>query len=358
MTGKKARKRIDDLWTHDWNVNVRVSVDRRGETVLDQPVADLLIALDRTGSISAAAKKTGISYRHAWLLLNTANVNAGAPLFEATVGGTRGGGTQLTDYGRNALVVFQQIQRHVGSAAAKSLPRIVRSAGHEPTVVHLAAAISLQEALAQVLTDYALVRPTMVVRTMFGASNELADQILSGAEIDLFISANEHQISRLARAKLIASKSRRPIVSNSLAVVGPQEFVGVVRKPADLQSKTDSAIVIADPACPLGECTTNFLKSTGLVGSLKSRLQYAESSRAVVSSLRTNALRIAVVFESDIQNLIGAKALFRIPASRASTIYEGAVIARSTVMDEAAAVLQFLKSRRAKACFKRCGFVA
>jgi molybdenum ABC transporter molybdate-binding protein len=357
MARKKAPKQSHDLWTDHWSVGVRVSVDRLGETVLDQPVADLLIAIDRTGSISAAAKKVGISYRHAWLLLNAANVNAGRPLFGATVGGNRGGGTQLTDDGRNALAVFQQVKRHVGSAAAKSLPRIVRSTGHQPTVVHLAAAISLQEALAQALTEYALVRPTLVVRTMFGASNELADQILAGAEVDVFLSANEHQISRLTRAKLIAAKSRCKIASNSLTVVGPQELVGVVRKAADLKSLADAPIVVADPACPLGECTTNFLKSAGLIHSLKSRLRYAENSRAVVSSLRANALRIAVVFESDMQNLVRAKALFRIPAEDARTIYEGAVIARSIVMDEAAAILEFLKSRPAKACFKRCGFV-
>jgi molybdenum ABC transporter molybdate-binding protein len=358
MARKSAHKPNSDTTTDAWNVGVRVSVDRHGKTILDQLVADLLVALDRTGSINSAAKLVKVSYRHAWLVLNEANVNAGSPLFEATVGGSRGGGTRITDHGRKALHVFQQVQQHVGSAAAKSLTRLVRSTGQRPTVIHLAAAISLQEALAQALTEYTLARPTMDVRTMFGASDELADQILAGAAIDVFISANERHVGRLAKADLIDADSRCRLASNTLAVVGPRALVGIVRKPADLQTACAATLVAANPSCPLGECTAEFLKSANLVRPLKSRLQYAENSRAVVSSLRVCESQLGIVFESDVHNLTGFQTLFRIPSSKAAAIYEGAVLSNTIVRSEANALLTFLKSPPAQACFSRCGFVA
>ncbi|MCC6493222.1 MAG: molybdate ABC transporter substrate-binding protein [Pirellulales bacterium] len=358
MAKRSVRNRSEGSLTEDWSVGVRVSVDRRGQTILDQQVADLLAALDRAGSINAAAKKVKTSYRHAWLMLNQANANAEAPLFEATVGGSRGGGTRLTDHGRNALAVFQQVQRQAGSAAAKALTRIVRSTLQQSAVVHVAAAISLQEALAQALTEYALLRPSTDVRTMFGASNELADQIIAGAAVDLFASANERHVARLAKAGLIDPKSRRRLASNTLAVVGLKELVGVVNKPADLRAQCESTIVVASPNCPLGECTAAFLASAGLSRPLKSRLQTVESSRAVVASLRADRSRLGIVFESDLHNLTGLQTLFAIDASKAKTNYEGAIVANSSVAGDAKALLDFLQSPAAQACFRRCGFVA
>jgi molybdate transport system substrate-binding protein len=333
-------------------------MDRRGQTILDQQVADLLVALDRTGSINAAAKLLQVSYRHAWLILNEANVNAGTPLFEATVGGSRGGGTRLTEHGRGALHIFQQVQRQVGTAAAKSLTRMIRSTGQRSTVVHLAAAISLQEALAQAITQYTLACPTMEVRTMFGGSDELADQLLAGAAIDVFVSANERHLARLAKAGLIDAASRYRLASNTLAVVGRPELVGTVHKPADLLAPRDVSIVVANPSCPLGECTAGFLKSAGLTRPLKSRLQYAENSRAVVSSLRASDARLGIVFESDATNLTGLPTLFKIPATQAQAVYRGAVLSNSAVAEEAKALLDFLKSPAAQACFRRCGLTA
>src|SRR6478735_7544538 len=57
---------------------------------------DLLEAIDATGSISAAARSLGMSYRRAWLLVDTMNRCFRAPVVAAEAGGKRGGGTHLT----------------------------------------------------------------------------------------------------------------------------------------------------------------------------------------------------------------------------------------------------------------------
>jgi molybdate transport system regulatory protein len=64
---------------------------------LDARFFALLDALDRTGSINRAARTAGLSYKGAWLLLETACNLANEPLLETVTGGAGGGGTRLTE---------------------------------------------------------------------------------------------------------------------------------------------------------------------------------------------------------------------------------------------------------------------
>jgi molybdate transport system regulatory protein len=73
--------------------------------------AELLCAIDETGSISAAARRMGMSYRRAWLLVRTMNECFRAPLVEAVKGGNDGGGAQLTKTGRNVLAEYETVVR-------------------------------------------------------------------------------------------------------------------------------------------------------------------------------------------------------------------------------------------------------
>jgi len=72
--------------------------------------ADLLEAIQETGSISAAGRKLGMSYRRAWLLVDEMNHCFRMPLVEARLGGAGGGGARVTDAGREALRRYRQIQ--------------------------------------------------------------------------------------------------------------------------------------------------------------------------------------------------------------------------------------------------------
>jgi molybdate transport system substrate-binding protein len=345
-------------WADDWSVGVRVWVERRGETVLDESIADVLMALDRLQSISAAARSLGISYRHAWLLIESANENSGRPLTATAVGGQRGGGTQLTEHGQAALAVFQQVQRRIREAAAGSLSKTVRPGAQETSVIHVAAAISLQEVLSSLLSQYALVRPTIAVRTIFGASNELAEQIASGAPVDVFLSANCKQIDALAKAGLVERTSRRKLASNGLAFVGNKSFAGKFRTATDLVHLDFEAVVVADPACPLGTCTAKFLKAKKLTRHLQPKLQVVENSRAVVNALREPERRIGIIFGSDLVNAVHVMPLLQVPLDEAMTVYEGATISTSKVLAAAEEFLGFLSSQDAVRSFRRFGFSA
>jgi len=71
---------------------------------------DLLEAIEHTGSISAAARELGLSYRRAWDLVDTMNQCFKQPLVERIKGGKGGGGAQLTEAGRRALHTYRTME--------------------------------------------------------------------------------------------------------------------------------------------------------------------------------------------------------------------------------------------------------
>ena len=81
------------------------------------PAAELLGQIDQLRSISAAAKRMGMSYRRAWTLVRAMNAAAGEPLVEATTGGPGGGGAALTPRGHEAVEFYRKLTEQLARAA-------------------------------------------------------------------------------------------------------------------------------------------------------------------------------------------------------------------------------------------------
>ena len=81
--------------------------------------ADLLDAIQETGSISAAGRKLGMSYRRAWLLVDEMNQCFRAPLVEAHLGGVGGGGAKVTDLGLEAVRRYRDLQEQAWTAVRR-----------------------------------------------------------------------------------------------------------------------------------------------------------------------------------------------------------------------------------------------
>ncbi|MBR0682942.1 LysR family transcriptional regulator [Roseomonas eburnea] len=86
----------------------------------------LLESIDREGSISAAGRALGMSYRRAWDLVDELNKLAGTPVVAASTGGFRGGGATLTDAGRNLVADYRAIERAAHRAAEPRLSALLR----------------------------------------------------------------------------------------------------------------------------------------------------------------------------------------------------------------------------------------
>jgi molybdate transport system regulatory protein len=82
---------------------------------------DLLRAVAEGGSISAAARSLGLSYKRAWLLIDTLNRGFGRPVVDRSVGGRGGGGARLTPLGLALLRHYDAIEAACQHAAAAEL---------------------------------------------------------------------------------------------------------------------------------------------------------------------------------------------------------------------------------------------
>lgn len=88
--------------------------------------AALLEAIARHGSISAAARANGMSYRRAWNLVDTMNRCFVTPLVDSSAGGAHGGGAQLTALGGEVLAAYQEMETKAARAVAREFKAFER----------------------------------------------------------------------------------------------------------------------------------------------------------------------------------------------------------------------------------------
>ena len=94
-------------------VRFRLRITRGEAIALGPGKTELLEAIAKTGSLTSAAKSLGMSYRRAWLLVDTMNQCFREPVVRTASGGAHGGGTELTDVGREIVRRY----RHAEAAA-------------------------------------------------------------------------------------------------------------------------------------------------------------------------------------------------------------------------------------------------
>ena len=84
----------------------------------------LLEAIERTGSLSAAARSLGVSYRRAWLLLHSVNSSFAEPAVELSIGGKDGGGAHLTKFGHTLVRSYRDFETDVVALSARAFARL------------------------------------------------------------------------------------------------------------------------------------------------------------------------------------------------------------------------------------------
>jgi molybdenum ABC transporter molybdate-binding protein len=345
----------DQTWARDWTVGLRVWVERQGRAILGEGRLELLEWIDRCHSISAAARQMGMSYRHAWVLVQEVNAAAGQALVEAATGGKHGGGARLTELGKRSVELVRALQGNLRQTAAGMLPRLLP--GPAPARLHVAAAASLEDVLGQLLIDYALRQPAVQVRLISGASDALADQIQAGAGSDLYLSADPAQTERLVRLGLVDPESVVELAENMLAAIGASERQLPIRKAADLLGAEVQHIALALPSCPLGSYTKSYLEGLELYEEVSRRALWADHSRAVVGAVQAGRADVGLVYSSAAATALGCKFFFRAGRLPSPIRYVGAALRRSAHGAAAREFLKFLASPTATRRFRQAGFL-
>jgi molybdate transport system regulatory protein len=104
VVGSRARSSKDLALTGDFHL------DRGGQRFLADRRIALLEAIGECGSLTAAAKRAGLSYKGAWDAVEAMNNLAEQPLVSAVAGGARGGGSRLTEEGARAVRLYRLLE--------------------------------------------------------------------------------------------------------------------------------------------------------------------------------------------------------------------------------------------------------
>jgi molybdate transport system regulatory protein len=99
----------------DTRLSIRIDLTS-GDRIGPGKIA-LLEAIQATGSISAAARRLGMSYRRAWLLVEEINAALQEPAVTAAIGGRQGGGAALTPIGERVIELYRSIENIARSSA-------------------------------------------------------------------------------------------------------------------------------------------------------------------------------------------------------------------------------------------------
>jgi molybdate transport system regulatory protein len=103
----------------------RLRVVAAGVVAIGPGKIDLLEAIDQTGSITAAAKSLDMSYRRAWLLLDELNSSLRVPAVDSAQGGQHGGGSELTEVGRQVIDLYRRVEATAARASRGDMTRLL-----------------------------------------------------------------------------------------------------------------------------------------------------------------------------------------------------------------------------------------
>jgi molybdate transport system substrate-binding protein len=224
--------------------------------------------------------------------------------------------------------------------------------------VTVSAASSLTDALEEIGKAYAAAGGDSV-RFNFGASSMLARQIVAGAPVDVFISADRAQMDVAEKAGAIDKSTRVDLLANRLAVVTPGGQAHSLPDVRALLQPRVRRIALGDPAAvPAGVYAREYLQRIGVWGALQARLVPVGNVRAALAAAANGSVDAAFVYESDAAASNRAELAFVVSGPDAPEIvYPAALVSASKRRDAATRFLAFVRGREASVVFARFKFV-
>jgi len=249
-----------------------------------------------------------------------------------------------------------------GPAADRQPGSSARQPGPDGRIT-VSAAISLKEALEDMVPGFTASHPGTAFELNLGGSGELRRQIEAGAPVDVFVSAGAAEMDALSSAGHILARTRREIACNRLVVVVP---AGNRRSPRNDGRLRDLAglaglgrVAIGDPASvPAGRYARQALEAAGLWRSLASRLIFTQNVRQALEYVSRGEVEAAFVYATDAGVRAGEVelALTVNPGMHDRIAYSAAAVAGSRRPVLAASLVEFLASATARAVLRRHGF--
>jgi molybdate transport system substrate-binding protein len=215
------------------------------------------------------------------------------------------------------------------------------------------AAASLRDAFGEIAGALETQRPDLDVESNFAGTSMLVQQVLEGARADVFASADEANMARLATAGALAAPAR-VFAANGLAIVVPR---GNPKRIASLADLTAPGLVLAfaAPAVPAGRYAAEAFRKAGLAMPPASQ---ETDVKAVVGKAALGEIDAGVAYVTDVVAAAGAVESVPIPAaSNVVARYPIATLREASNPSGGQAFLEFVLSPAGQAILQRWGFL-
>ena len=235
---------------------------------------------------------------------------------------------------------------------------VLSAAPAAPMEITVYAAASLKDALGAIA-------PVCESRTgahpifNFGASNDLARQIIAANKADIFFSADSGWMDEVAKAGLLDESSRRSLLSNRLVVVVPADSTLRIGSAADLAGHAIKRLSLANPAAvPAGTYAKAWLEKAGVWEKVSGRVVPAPDVRAALAAVESGAIEAGIVYKTDAAIAKHAKVTFEVPEQEGPRIvYPVAAVKDRPLTEAARRTVACYTGNEARAIFERFGFI-
>ena len=226
------------------------------------------------------------------------------------------------------------------------------------TVV-VSVAASLSDAVGDVANVFEKQTGIQVLVNAAG-SQILATQIIEEIPVDVFVSADERQMTRtIARGKMDQG-SYLQLLSNQLVVVVPSDRLMGISRPDDLIAQSVRRIALGDPeVVPGGVYAREYLEQEGVWDVLKSKVVPTRNVRAALRAVEAGTVDAGVVYRTDARQSVDAVIAFDVPVGRGPRIiYPAAVSTEPPNPESAVQFFSFLQTAKAQQIFEAYGFIS
>jgi molybdate transport system substrate-binding protein len=194
------------------------------------------------------------------------------------------------------------------------------------------------------------------VRLNLGASSTLAVQLKAGAPADVFFSADEASMDKVA--DLIDPASRHRVLSNTLVIVVPADSGLKITAAADLAGLAVKRLALAEPqSVPAGVYAKQYLEKTGVWKDVAGKVVSTENVRATLAAVESGNVEAGIVYKTDALISKKVRVAFEVPLADGPVIsYPVALVKAGKNPAGAAKFLELLDSPEGRAVFAKYGF--
>jgi molybdate transport system substrate-binding protein len=226
----------------------------------------------------------------------------------------------------------------------------------QPPDLVVSVAASLHDALAEIVGLYRGATGVAVALNT-GGSNTLARQIVEGAPVGLFLSADDLQMDVVEKAGRLVPGTRTPLLANELAVVAPHDAPANFTLERLLEGRVTRLAMGEPSAVPAGVYGRRWLEHQQAWARLSPKVVPFPTVRAVLSAVEAGRVDAGIVYRTDAATS-SVRVVARITPQDHPylNIVQPAAVIAGPMAAEARRFLEFLKSAPARAVFTKRGF--